>query len=82
MVKDITQMLNAKIAENTFEVLGPAPCLVERIRGKFRFHLIVKIFSEQENAFSDLVEFLRAKTIASTDKDVNMAVDVDAIDLI
>jgi len=82
MVKDITQMLNAKIAENTFEVLGPAPCLVERIRGKFRFHLIVKIFSEQENAFSDLVEFLRAKTIASTDKDVHMAVDVDAIDLI
>lgn len=82
MVKDITQMLKAKIAENTFEVLGPAPCLVERIRGKFRFHLIVKIFSEQENAFSDLVEFLRAKTIASTDKDVHMAVDVDAIDLI
>jgi primosomal protein N' (replication factor Y) len=82
MVKDISEMLKAKIAENTFEVLGPAPCLVERIRGKFRYHLIVKIFSEQENAFSDLVEFLRARTIASIDKNVHMAVDVDAIDLI
>lgn len=82
MVKDITQMLKAKLAENSFEVLGPAPCLVERIRGKFRYHLIAKIFSEQENAFANLVEFLRTKTIASVDKDVHMAVDVDAIDLI
>jgi len=82
MVKDIAEKLRAIIPENEFEVLGPAPCLVERIRGKFRYHLITKMFSKKENAFLSLVEFLRAKTIAVTDKDVHAAVDVDAIDLI
>ncbi|MCW5823527.1 MAG: primosomal protein N' [Cyanobacteria bacterium TGS_CYA1] len=84
MVKDIAETLRerAKIPDSEFEVLGPAPCLVERIRGKFRYHLIVKIFSSSANAFSDLVEYLRAKTIGTIDKNVHIAVDVDAIDLI
>lgn len=84
MVKDIAETLrsSAQIPDSEFEVLGPAPCLVERIRGKFRYHLIVKLFSSQENAFSHLVEYLRAKTIGNIDKNVHVAVDVDAIDLI
>ena len=82
MVKDIANNLREKISDNEFEVLGPAPCLVERIRGKFRYHLIVKLFSPDANAFGNLVEYLRAKTIGTSDKNVHIAIDVDAIDLI
>lgn len=82
LVKDIADKLRERISDNEFEVLGPAPCLVERIRGKFRYHLIVKLFSQNANAFGSLVEYLRARTIATPDKNVHIAVDVDAIDLI
>lgn len=86
-VNDVDQFLsqNLGLDRQYFEVLGPAPCLVERIRGKFRYHLIVKVFSElspDEGAFEKLVEYLKGNCISQADKSVHVAVDVDAIDLI
>lgn len=67
------------------QILGPAPCLIERIKNRFRHHLIVKFITAGENdaatslPFDSLLEFLRHK---KTPKQLSLAVDVDALDLL
>ncbi|XVJ52117.1 MAG: primosomal protein N' [Vampirovibrio sp.] len=31
----------------SFQLLGPAPCLIERIQGKFRYHVLIKNYAGQ-----------------------------------
>jgi len=60
------------------QILGPASCLIEKLRNKFRLHLIVKN-KAGEKGRSLLAEFFRTALIAA---DVQMAIDVDALDLL
>ena len=59
-------------------VLGPAPCVIERLRGKYRYHLLIKNFAGDEGRIA-LTNFLRQQQMPA---DLSLAVDVDAIDLI
>ncbi len=59
-------------------ILGPAPCLIERIKGQYRFHIIIK------NLMGDIghkviSSFLRGR---SSSPSVRVTVDVDPVDLI
>ena len=58
-------------------VLGPAPAPVEKLRGKFRFHMLLS--SESPGALQSVVQ-LAQKTIRSIN-DVQWIVDIDPQDM-
>jgi primosomal protein N' (replication factor Y) len=60
------------------QILGPAPCLLERLRGQYRYHLLIKNFAG--HAGQQVVSrFLREQRMP---EGIVMAVDVDALDLL
>jgi len=63
---------------NSWHVLGPSPCPIGRLKGVWRWHVLVK--APEDSEISHLVgETL--KTI-STPRDVTIGVDVDPVDLL
>ncbi len=78
----LTEALSNYLADATdgtqMEVLGPAPCLLERLHGKYRQHLIVKN-SSGELGRNLIAAFFKNRPII---EDVQIAVDMDAIDLV
>lgn len=60
------------------EVLGPTPCVIERINGYFRFQIIVKNKLE-EKGHSFIASFLNKVTMP---KDIKLAIDVDPLDIL
>ncbi|MCA9802550.1 MAG: primosomal protein N' [Cyanobacteria bacterium HKST-UBA02] len=73
----IKNELEALLVEGTAEVLGPAPCLIERVRGKYRHHLLVKLAREAPG--QTVIDFLKG---VDPDEGTRIAVDVDALDLL
>ncbi|ADB19295.1 primosomal protein N' [Pirellula staleyi DSM 6068] len=70
------KLLEAKQCEH--RILGPAPCAVARLRGKFRFHaLATSVDSDTLRA-----TFREASSTWKTPDDVQWVIDVDAIDLL
>ena len=60
------------------EVLGPTPCVIERINGLYRFQLIIKNkMGEKGHQF--ISSFLNKITIP---KDIKLAIDVDPLDIL
>ncbi len=60
------------------EVLGPTPCVIERINGMYRFQLIIKNkMAEKGHHF--ISSFLSKITMP---KDVKLTVDVDPLDIL
>jgi len=47
-------------SELAFQLLGPAPCLVERLKGRFRYHILIKNFQGKpiQQALADTLKFL------------------------
>ena len=61
-----------------FDVLGPTPCVIEKINGYFRFQIILKNkLGDKGHQF--LSGFLSKITVP---KDIRMAVDVDPLDIL
>ena len=60
------------------EVLGPTPCVIERINGYYRFQIIIKNKLE-EKGHSFISSFLNKVTMP---KDIKLAVDVDPLDIL
>lgn len=88
LAEEISIFLEEKLPDDKscdVQILGPAPCLIERINNRFRHHLIVKFIAAGETdattsvPFDSLLEFLRHK---KTPKQLSLAVDVDALDLL
>jgi primosomal protein N' (replication factor Y) (superfamily II helicase) len=77
LAEEIGKELEDAFPEEAIQVLGPAPCLLERLRGKFRFHLLIKNFAGDSGRVA-LTNFLRRKRMP---EGLVMAVDVDALDL-
>ncbi|HEY9786336.1 MAG TPA: primosomal protein N' [Candidatus Obscuribacterales bacterium] len=78
LAEEIGRYLEDESALGDIKILGPAPCLIERLRGKYRFHLLIKnMAGDAGRAF--LSTFLRRKRTAHG---LTMAVDIDAIDLL
>ncbi|MDH4379748.1 MAG: primosomal protein N' [Vampirovibrionales bacterium] len=63
-------------------VLGPAPCLISRIQGLFRYHLLIKIpttpIETQKAGHRAVVEFYQSLRLAARFRTV---LDVDALSL-
>lgn len=59
-------------------ILGPAPCLIERIKGMYRHHLIIKNLMG-ESGQQAIASFLKAR---ADSPGVRITVDVDPVDLI
>lgn len=60
------------------EILGPTPCVIERIQGMYRFQILIKNkMAEKGHAF--VSGFLGKITLP---KDIKMIVDVDPLDIL
>lgn len=44
----IARLLNAQVQDSTDHILGPTPCYFERLRGKYRWHIICKLNNADE----------------------------------
>lgn len=60
------------------EVLGPTPCVIERINGYYRFQIIIKNKLE-EKGHNFIASFLNKITLP---KDIKLAIDVDPLDIL
>lgn len=60
------------------EVLGPTPCVIERINGLYRFQIIIKN-KLGEKGHSFISSFIGKITMP---RDIRMAVDVDPLDIL
>lgn len=59
-------------------VLGPTPCVIEKIKGMYRFQIIIKNKLD-EKGHSFLSQFLGKITMP---KDIRLTIDVDPIDIL
>ncbi len=62
----------------SIKILGPAPCLIERIKGLYREQLIIKN-QMGEIGLEAIASFLRGR---KANEDVRLSIDVDPVDLI
>ncbi len=62
----------------TVQILGPSPCLIEKVKNRFRYHLLIKVKGD-DRVMDSLLQFLRNKKVP---KQLSLAVDVDALDLL
>lgn len=77
LAEELSRLLEDEDEEGQVKMLGPAPCLIERIKGRYRYHLIIKNRSERLQQL--LLDYLRHRRFGP---EVNLAVDVDALDLV
>lgn len=78
LAEEISSFIEETLPANEVQVLGPAACLIERLRGKFRYHLLLKNLGGEEGR-QMVTAFLRNKYLP---QGLSMAVDVDALDLV
>lgn len=72
------EALSKVIDSKASRLLGPAPCPIARVRGLFRYQLLVK--SDTEEELGTVVRYARSKIIAS--KPVRVTLDVDPVSLL
>ena len=71
------EFCNQDNAQN-IQVLGPAACIIDRIRGKWRHHILIKVIDKNEY-MTELLGFLRMR---KSKENVRTLVDVDSLDLL
>ena len=77
LAEEMSKYLEDAFSEEAIQVLGPAPCLLERLRGKYRYHLLIKNFAGAMGQQA-LTSFFRQVKLPP---EIVMAIDVDALDL-
>ena len=60
------------------EVLGPSPCVIEKINGFYRFQILIKNKLSQKG--HDFISKFLGKI--SMPKDIRLAIDVDPLDIL
>lgn len=60
------------------EVLGPTPCVIERLNGQYRFQILIKNKLD-EKGHNFISSFLNKITLP---KDIKMVIDVDPLDIL
>ena len=70
--------LEDKVSVEAVTIAGPAPCLIERLRGKWRFHIILKNKAGKD-AQTLITNFLRNYKM---NPGLAMSYDVEALDLL
>ena len=70
--------INKQSLSERLIVMGPAACVVEKIKGEFRFNILVKNKLE-EKGHNIILSFLRKIILPN---DIKMVVDVDPMDIL
>lgn len=78
LAEEMSMLLEDKISEQSMKILGPAPCIIERVKNRFRYHLLLKVKGD-DTVMDPILQFLRNKKVP---KQLSLAVDVDALDLL
>ncbi len=70
----LQQVLTESTLGETVTILGPAPCVIPRIQGRYRYHLMIK------NKYGELAHQLITRYYLQVEppEDVNFLLDVDA----
>ena len=78
--RDLTEEIGQFQRESSenIQILGPAPCIIERLRGAYRYHILIKLTGE-DDLMVDLLGFFRLR---KNKNNVRVVVDVDALDLL
>jgi len=77
----IPEIIQQQGAGITISTLGPAPAPHERLRGRFRFHLLIK--SSSAKALSTIAKHIQeSRGELLKGKDVRIAVDIDPMDML
>ncbi len=82
-VKGLKSLITQTFEENgltsgmSFQLLGPAPCLLERLKGRFRYHLLIKNF-QGEQIHQALADTLKSLVVP---EGLHCLVDVDVLQL-
>jgi len=78
LAEEISRLLEDDVPEDEVKLLGPVPCVIERIKGRFRFHLIIK--NKGGEAVQHMItDYMKVRRFGPQ---VAVAVDVDALDMI
>jgi primosomal protein N' (replication factor Y) len=78
LAEEISRLLEDDVPESDVKLLGPVPCVIERIKGRFRYHLIIK--NKGGPAVQQMItDYMRVRRFGPQ---VSVAVDVDALDMI
>ena len=76
--EQLSRFLEDEISPQSIQLLGPAPCLIEKIKGQFRYQLIIKNLAGGQGL--ELIrKFIGKLRLPSG---VNMNTDIDALDFI
>ena len=78
LAEEISRLIEDVVDEQSVRILGPTACLLEKVKTKYRFHLLIKNMAGSEIQYL-ITEYLRQRRFGL---DVTVAVDVDALDLI
>lgn len=74
----LNTIINKQGISERLIVLGPSPCVIEKIGGQYRFQIIIKNKSE-EKGHMFISKFLNQITMP---KDIKLIIDVDPIDIL
>jgi len=78
LAEELSRLIEDEVDEEEVRILGPTTCLLEKVKTKYRFHLLIK--NKAGAAVQDMItDYLRRRRFGL---DVNVAVDVDALDLV
>ncbi len=78
IVLRLATMIEKLMPEEGLDVLGPTPCVIERINGLYRFQILIKNkLGEKGHQF--ISSFLAKITMP---RDIRLAVDVDPLDIL
>ncbi len=81
LAERLGNFLESEASVESVQVLGPAPCLIERLKEKYRWQLIIKnMAGAKEQGL--ITSFLRERQLAQADSSLRLSIDVDAYDFI
>ena len=74
----LTDYIEKLSLDETILVLGPTPCVINKIKDEYRYNIIVKN-KLAENGHRTILRFLRSIKLPS---DIKMVVDIDPSDIL
>lgn len=78
LAEELSNYLEELMNVESVKLLGPAPCLIERLKGQFRHHILIKNLAGDPGRQA-ISSFLHAR---QTKINCRMTIDVDPLDLI
>jgi primosomal protein N' (replication factor Y) len=76
LAESLANLLENQTSESTISILGPAPCLIEKLQGKTRYQIIIKNLAGDQSR-QTIVSYIRHLPIKEP---VRLALDVDPLD--